>query len=333
MMEETVFYLLKERTCKSFIIYLHKNILNDKVYIGQTSKSLKERWREEGSGYLRKTKKGFSQPKFAAAILKYGWNNFEHRILAIVFNEQLADRLEKAFIKKYDSVKNGYNLSSGGNLTHSHSKETKEKIANSNKGKKMSEDAIQKRIEKIKGRQLSEVTKKKISKGNLGKKRKPRSEEYKKKLSKSLKNKFQGKNNPFFGKTHSEEIKKKYFNRKVLCIETNEIFDSIKQAMEKYNFKGRSSISNVCNNKQKTAYGLTWKYLEEKPKKNFSEESIKKIKKANSKKVVCVETGEAFQSAAEVGRKLSLFNGSSITKCCLGQKQKVKNFHWKYLER
>lgn len=46
---------------------------------------------------------------------------------------------------------------------------------------------------------------------------------------------------------------------KILCVDTNEIFDSITDASNKYNIDG-SSISKCCRGLRKTAGGFTWKY-------------------------------------------------------------------------
>ena len=58
----------------NYKIYMHKNKINGKVYIGQTSKSLDERCGKNGSGYI-------GCIRFYNAIQKYGWNNFEHEII------------------------------------------------------------------------------------------------------------------------------------------------------------------------------------------------------------------------------------------------------------
>ena len=59
---------------RNYKIYMHKNKINGKVYIGQTYTSLRARFGKNGIGY-----KGC--PIFYNAIQKYGWDNFEHEIL------------------------------------------------------------------------------------------------------------------------------------------------------------------------------------------------------------------------------------------------------------
>lgn len=82
---------------------------SNKVYIGITSKTLNERARYNGCGYDRCI-------YFAKAINKYGWENFTSEILAQDLTEDEAKRLEKYYIKLYDSTnpEKGYNISAGG---------------------------------------------------------------------------------------------------------------------------------------------------------------------------------------------------------------------------
>ena len=57
----------------NYTVYMHKNKINGKVYIGITYQNVKYRWRKNGEGYKKQ--------KFYNAIKKYGWDNFEHIIL------------------------------------------------------------------------------------------------------------------------------------------------------------------------------------------------------------------------------------------------------------
>lgn len=98
-------------------IYKITNILDNKLYIGQTKNSLEERWR----CHLKKT----SNCRYlSSAIKKYGINNFKFQLICISFDENL-DEIEKEYIKKFNClVPNGYNLREGGN-TSKHNEETK----------------------------------------------------------------------------------------------------------------------------------------------------------------------------------------------------------------
>lgn len=67
-----------------YVVYIHKNILNGKVYVGQTC-NLSERWRNNGKNY-------FNSIKFYNAIKKYGWDNFTHEVVYSNLNKQAADK-------------------------------------------------------------------------------------------------------------------------------------------------------------------------------------------------------------------------------------------------
>lgn len=95
---------------KKYYIYKHINKINGKIYIGQTNQDPERRWRPDGSGYK-------DSPKFWQAILKYGWNNFDHEIIEIVDNSDLANKQEIYWIAYYDTYDNdekGYNMTPGG---------------------------------------------------------------------------------------------------------------------------------------------------------------------------------------------------------------------------
>lgn len=96
---------------RNYKIYMHKNKINGKVYIGQTYTSLRARFGKNGIGY-----KGC--PIFYNAIQKYGWDNFEHEILEEnIPNAEIANEREKFYIALYNSTNGdfGYNIQIGGN--------------------------------------------------------------------------------------------------------------------------------------------------------------------------------------------------------------------------
>lgn len=89
-----------------YYIYKHTNLANGKSYIGMTSMKPEKRWKK-GIGYK-------AQPKFFNAILKYGWDGFEHEVIATCNSKEDACAIEQDFIEKYDCIRNGYNATKGG---------------------------------------------------------------------------------------------------------------------------------------------------------------------------------------------------------------------------
>ena len=100
-------------TDRLFIVYCHTNKINGKKYIGITCQDPKVRWGHNGNCYKQ------SQPYFAAAIKKYGWENFIHEILFDSLTAQEAHDKEIELIALYhtyieDPECCGYNLTRGG---------------------------------------------------------------------------------------------------------------------------------------------------------------------------------------------------------------------------
>lgn len=91
-------------------IYVIRNTINNKVYIGQTRTSVSQRWSE----HLRHTKYG--DQVINRAMRKYGVDKFYIETLEICEVSEL-DKREIYYIDLYDSVdkSKGYNVSIGGN--------------------------------------------------------------------------------------------------------------------------------------------------------------------------------------------------------------------------
>lgn len=174
------------------------------MYFGQTRrKTVQSRFR----GHLDSVQKG-SDNKLHRAIRKYGAENF--LVEEVMWVEALTkdklkaklDFLEKHFIERYDTRKNGYNSTDGGEgcLGRELSGETKKRLSEINSGernpmygKKQStfarmklSKALKGRISPLRGRNLSEEHKRKISVSHIGK---FHSEESKMKISLTKKNK------------------------------------------------------------------------------------------------------------------------------------------------
>lgn len=90
-------------------IYKITNKINGNSYIG-LSTDIKRRWKDHKSEYNwnRESKKPLYQ-----AFKKYGIQNFTFEVLEECFPEELSNK-EKYYIELYDTYKNGYNSTSGG---------------------------------------------------------------------------------------------------------------------------------------------------------------------------------------------------------------------------
>lgn len=227
----------------SHCVYIHENLINGKVYIGITKQKPENRW-DNGRGYI-------GNKHFYSAIQKYGWHNFNHRVLYDGLTKEQANAIEIALIAEYNSANPefGYNIELGGNGKSRIADGTREKQRESHKGKTPwnlgiphSEETRQKIKNALIGGKLSDKTRKKMS------------------LSQT------GSGNSFYGKHHSaESIQKNAQNqptrKMVICLETNKVYKSMAEAARETGVK-QGNISCVCAGKHKTAGGYHWKIYE-----------------------------------------------------------------------
>lgn len=94
-------------------IYKITNTLNNKIYIGQTIKTVQKRFTQHKNN---SNKEYFSQIVLYKAFNKYGIENFVCEEIEEVTNDKLDER-ERYWINYYDSYFNGYNSTLGGRAT------------------------------------------------------------------------------------------------------------------------------------------------------------------------------------------------------------------------
>ena len=121
----------------NYTVYIHRNKINNKCYVGITGQATIKRWGRNGGGYLSTHSNGsLAHPKFGKAIKKYGWENFEHIIWANGLSRDDACRAERMLIAIWNTIENGYNMASGGEtgwLGLHHTSSTKDKISKTKK--------------------------------------------------------------------------------------------------------------------------------------------------------------------------------------------------------
>lgn len=107
-------------------IYIIKNIINQKSYIGQTIQDWEKRVK---CHFWEASRKEHEETKLNRAILKYGKNNFVWKLIANCDEYQLNDK-EILFIKVFNSYHQRYNSTVGGQGTSKlrMSEKTKSKI-------------------------------------------------------------------------------------------------------------------------------------------------------------------------------------------------------------
>jgi group I intron endonuclease len=107
-------------------IYLIKNIVNNKEYVGCTISKLNVRFDE----HMWKCTKSDSKTKFCNSIKKYGKENFKIELLENCDVKTIYER-EIFYIQKFNTYKNGLNSTTGGEgcLGYTHTEETRKKIS------------------------------------------------------------------------------------------------------------------------------------------------------------------------------------------------------------
>lgn len=275
--------ILKDDRC--WTVYVHTNMVNGKMYVGITSESVNRRWRNG---------KGYKAGVFKNAIQKYGWDGFEHEVVSENLTESEAKAFEITLIRELDTHvdnRNGYNCTEGGDGCKL-SKEARLKISIANTGRiKLQEEldyrseimsnggnpsAIGVICENVEYGSINEcaefygVNKDSMRMWLRG--------------TRAMPERFINMGLNYVDKNiriGEFKIQKKHGgrSRKVICLNTGEVFETILFAKEKYN---AFNIAVCCKGKVKTAgkhpqtgEPLSWMYYEDYIKFNKESEVIK----------------------------------------------------------
>jgi hypothetical protein len=135
----------------------------------------------------------------------------------------------------------------------------------------------------------------------------------------------QGNNNPNYGNYWTEEMKQHLSEirktngfsanennpraTRIICIETGEVFDCIKFAMQKYNIKCEGSMTVALKHPVRTAGGKHWVlYSEEYLDDNYRLNYLINVCLLNSKviPIICVEDKTIYHNATALAKHLAL---------------------------
>ena len=253
----------------TYCVYRHTDP-SGKVYIGMTmfGNNPKIRW-HHGSGYI-------GHPDFYAAIKQYGWDNMTHEIVASGLSREEAEAKEKELIAFHDSANpaHGYNGTSGGLSNFVPSPHVVARQVASRAGYHLPQESIEKIRQWHIGRTLSEETKEKIRQHRLGSKS---SDETRRKISEANRGRFvslearsrikEGRSDFSIsdeGRAKLADAAKTNRNRKrrVICVETGEIFESARAASLSLGLSKTAVTSAIYQGQNRTCGGYHWKYLD-----------------------------------------------------------------------
>lgn len=289
----------------TWTVYRHVNKINGKCYVGITNQRyLRCRWGPGGNRYHQD-----GQKKFWSAIVKYGWNNFDHEVLEEnIQTPQEANEREQYWIAYYDSFKHGYNATTGGSGATGHvvTKEQKRKMGEVNIGNK---HHVQKH---------SEETKKIISERNKGKHLNPRTE-----FKKGNKSWLEGRVGEF--------------GKPVLQYDVNGNFVkewlNIYSVVKFFNGEGGKSetcIRCCCKGTRKRYKGFLWRYKEN---NNFPLKIETPVLIDVRRPVLQFDMDNNFISEYESTIEASRQTGATrlgIADCCKGKYKQAGGYIWRY---
>lgn len=179
------------------IIYKATNLINGKIYIG---KYYQDNLYRRMKSHINSSKK--PQYYIHRAMSFYGIDNFKWEIIDYANNQDDLKILEIKYIKEFNSFgAGGYNMTKGGDGIHGfkHSPKTKERLSLVNQGRKVfnrkkpesfSKEHREKLSQTSKGRPRSLETRLKNGLANKGRHHPPHTEERKRKMSESQKKRW-----------------------------------------------------------------------------------------------------------------------------------------------
>lgn len=293
---------------------------NGKIYFGITGNDYLERWGHNGKGY-------YGQYVFDK-ILYYGWSNIKHYILHRDLTKEEAEQKEIELITKYktNDERYGYNIAKGG-LTNpvmygaDNPSAVKIILLNTNEIFDCIADASKKYNVNRSNIQACCSNNPNIKTKYAGYNKETGEPYIWMKYDDYI-------NNP----TTFEKAIKDTRLKRIVCINTGELFYGVDPIMRKYNINNRNRIYNSCNNNKCSAgknpidgEPLLFQYYEDwliKPK-TFND--------YYTNRVLCIETNKVYKSTGHAAKTLNV-NQSSITAACKGNIKSSAGYHWQYTD-
>jgi group I intron endonuclease len=200
-------------------IYKITNLLNGKIYVGQTTQRPAKRWASH--------KAGVKNPKWPIhrAIARHGAENFDFAVIEECQDRETLDQAECRWIAELRSKKpGGYNVTDGGGGINGYkfSAEACAKLGDRSRGRHVSQETGRKISEAKRGQRLGDETRRRMAAARIGKKHSP---EVREKIARSNRGKKRSDAHKEqlrqfrLGFRHTDEAKAK-FSRRVLAAGT-----------------------------------------------------------------------------------------------------------------
>lgn len=188
-----------------YTVYVRTNLVNGMQYVGQSGDF------ETREKQFNRIKQRYANKLLTKDRQEFGLENFSLKILAEVDTQEEAWELEKKFIKELDTkFPNGYNMGDGGKDS-SGTKHTDESRENMSQASKKFWDELSDEDKENFSRNIREIMSSQERREAKSKQMKQffkEHPEFIEKIRELGKTRIGGKN-PFFGKHHSEEFKRK----------------------------------------------------------------------------------------------------------------------------
>lgn len=291
-------------------IYKYENLITHQIYIGQ-SVDLSERYKKHKYNMLDLN----HTEDFYEALRTYGLENFDYVVLEEFndFDQELLNNLECYYIEKYNSMRpNGYNMVPGGSNG-----------AGLAKGKKVYQFDVY-------GNFIQTFSSAHEASRAVG-------IDFSSICSCCRKEKSNTKNYQWSYIQNDPDIKDisetlKYHNRKIFQYDKNgntiKSYNTLKEASELSGI-AKSSISNACRGKIKSAGGFLWRYEDNlNPRNNITFKYHKKKIAQISKSGDFIN---CFDSLTEAAQKTGI-NLGNIGQVCANKRKTAGGYIWKYIE-
>lgn len=174
-----------------------------------------------------------------------------------------------------------------------------------------------------------------IAEGGNGNSLAGKNEDEIEKIKEAMSKRVAGSKNPMYGMKGKDSPASK----KIVCLNTGEVFESLTEASEKYNLDV-SSIAKCCKGKIHSSRKLVWRYLEDYNKMNLvdiskllyrASEGISGGYNPNAISVICLNDNKIFKCTKETAKYYNI-SVDMVRKICKGIYKQCKGYKFMYYD-